>query len=154
MGSGAGAGPDFDGTDAIHTHMTNTRLTDPEVLEWRFPVRLENFSIRRDSGGTGTYTGGNGVHRALRFLEPMTVSILSGHRRVPPYGMAGGGPGATGRNWIERVSGVIEELPGNVRAEVNAGDVVVIETPGGGGYGRAGVTRKPFNMAFSQRVPG
>ena len=132
---GAGAGPNFNGTDAIHTHMTNTRLTDPEVLEWRFPVRLENFSIRQGSGGTGTYSGGNGVHRALRFLEPMTVSILSGHRRVPPYGMAGGGPGETGRNWIERVSGVTEELPGNARAEVNAGDVIVIETPGGGGYG-------------------
>ena len=151
---GAGAGPDFDGTDAIHTHMTNTRLTDPEVLEWRFPVRLENFSIRQRSGGNGTYTGGNGVHRAIRFLEPMTVSILSGHRRVPPYGMAGGDPGATGRNWIERVSGVIEELPGNARAEVGVGDVVVIETPGGGGYGRAGVTRKPFNMALSRRAPG
>ena len=134
---GAGAGPDFNGTDAIHTHMTNTRLTDPEVLEWRFPVRLEEFSIRKDSGGSGRFTGGNGVHRAIRFLEPMTVSILSGHRRVPPYGLAGGGPGALGKNWIERVSGGIESLPGNARAEVDAGDIVVIETPGGGGYGIA-----------------
>ena len=132
---GAGAGPDFNGMDAIHTHMTNTRLTDPEVLEWRFPVRLEEFSIRSGSGGSGRFTGGNGVYRAIRFLEPMTVSILSGHRRVPPYGLAGGGPGALGKNWIERVSGSIEMLPGNARAEMSAGDIVVIETPGGGGYG-------------------
>ena len=132
---GAGAGPSFHGADAIHTHMTNTRLTDPEVLEWRFPVRLERFSIRDNSGGDGTYKGGNGVHRAIRFLEPMTVSILSGHRRVPPYGLEGGKPGSVGVNWVERSSGISEGLPGTVRVEVGIDDIVVIETPGGGGYG-------------------
>ena len=133
---GSGAGPDFDGTDAVHTHMTNSRLTDPEVLEWRFPVRLERFEIRQHSGGRGTHRGGDGVRRAIRFLQPMTVSLLSGRRRVPPYGMAGGQPGATGRNWIERSSGSIEDLGGTDCCEVAADDVIVIETPGGGGYGR------------------
>jgi len=134
---GSGAGPDFDGTDAVHTHMTNSRLTDPEVLEWRFPVRLERFEIRAGSGGDGAHRGGNGVVRAIRFLEPMTVSILSGRRRVPPYGMAGGQPGQVGRNWIERRDGTREALGATARCEVRAGDMVVIETPGGGGYGVA-----------------
>jgi 5-oxoprolinase (ATP-hydrolysing) len=134
---GSGAGPDFDGTDAVQSHMTNSRLTDPEVLEWRFPVRVERFEIRRGSGGDGAHRGGNGVHRAIRFLEPMTVSILSGHRRVPPYGMAGGGPGQVGRNWVERGDGSIEHLGATARCEIAAGDIVVIETPGGGGYGEA-----------------
>ncbi|MFP6681605.1 MAG: hydantoinase B/oxoprolinase family protein, partial [Gammaproteobacteria bacterium] len=132
---GSGAGPDFDGTDAIHTHMTNSRLTDPEVLEWRFPVRLERFEIRHGSGGNGAHQGGAGVHRAIRFLEPMTVSILSGHRRIAPYGMAGGDPGQVGRNWIERADGSNEDLAASDRCEVKAGDVIVIETPGGGGFG-------------------
>jgi len=134
---GSGAGPDFDGTDAVHTHMTNTRLTDPEVLEWRFPVRLEEFRIRDGSGGRGHHRGGHGTVRRLRFLEPMTASILSGHRRVPPYGLAGGEPGAVGRNRVERADGSVEELQGRDRTEMQIDDVFVIETPGGGGYGRA-----------------
>lgn len=135
---GSGAGPDFNGTDAVHTHMTNSRLTDPEVLEWRFPVRLERFEIRHGSGGNGAHRGGAGVHRAIRFLEPMTVSILSGHRRIAPYGMAGGDPGQVGRNWIDRADGSNEVLEASDRCEARAGDVIVIETPGGGGFGSPG----------------
>jgi len=132
---GSGAGPDFDGTDAVHTHMTNSRLTDPEVLEWRFPVLLERFAIRPNSGGLGRFRGGNGVVRRIRFQEPMTAAILSGHRQVPPFGLYGGQPGATGRNWIERVDGTLEVLDGKAEATMQAGDVLVIETPGGGGFG-------------------
>jgi 5-oxoprolinase (ATP-hydrolysing) len=132
---GSGAGPDFDGTDAVHTHMTNSRLTDPEVLEWRFPVRLERFEIRRGSGGAGRHRGGDGVVRDVRFLEPMTVSILSGHRIVPPYGVAGGAPGAVGRNVLIRADGAEEILAATSRSELAAGDRIVLETPGGGGYG-------------------
>ncbi len=132
---GSGAGPDFDGTDAVHTHMTNSRLTDPEVLEWRFPVRLESFAIRRGSGGRGRHRGGDGAVRRIRFLEPMTVAIVANHRVVPPYGMAGGEPGAVGRNFIERADGTRHELSGTDQTRVQAGDVLVIETPGGGGYG-------------------
>ncbi len=132
---GSGAGPDFDGTSAVHTHMTNSRLTDPEVLEWRFPVQVETFQIRKGSGGAGRYRGGDGVVRRIRFTEPMTAAILSGHRRVPPYGMAGGEPGKVGRNAVERVDGQVEELPGTASVEMQPGDVFVIETPGGGGYG-------------------
>jgi 5-oxoprolinase (ATP-hydrolysing) len=132
---GSGAGPDFDGTSAVHTHMTNTRLTDPEVLEWRFPVRLEDFRIRAGSGGAGRHRGGDGTVRRLRFLEPMTASILSGHRRIPPYGMAGGEAGARGENRVERADGRTEKLQGRDRTEMDPGDVFVIETPGGGGYG-------------------
>jgi len=132
---GSGAGPDFDGTDAVHTHMTNSRLTDPEVLEWRFPVRVDDFHIRRGSGGRGRHRGGDGVVRRLRFLEPMTASILSGHRRVAPYGLAGGGDGQPGRNRVERADGSVESLDGRDRAEMDRGDVFVVETPGGGGYG-------------------
>jgi 5-oxoprolinase (ATP-hydrolysing) len=134
---GAGAGRGFDGADCVHTHMTNTRLTDPEVLEWRHPVRVEEFSIRRASGGAGRWRGGNGAVRAIRFLEPMTAAILSGHRRVPPYGMAGGEPGAVGRNRVVRGDGRTVELGGADRIEMQAGDLFVIETPGGGGYGKA-----------------
>jgi len=132
---GSGAGPDFDGTDAVHTHMTNSRLTDPEVLEWRFPVRLERFELRPGSGGGGRHRGGNGVVREIRFLEPMTLSILSGHRRVPPYGLHGGAPGRVGRNRLTRADGTVQELEGTCRCEVVAGDAITIETPGGGGYG-------------------
>lgn len=132
---GAGAGPAWDGCSAVHTHMTNSRLTDPEVLEWRYPVRVEEFSIRRGSGGGGAHRGGDGVVRRLRFLEPLTVSIVSSGRRVPPYGLAGGLPGARGRNAVERAAGTIEELPGVAQTSVQPGDAVVIETPGGGGYG-------------------
>jgi 5-oxoprolinase (ATP-hydrolysing) len=133
---GSGAGIDFEGTSAVHTHMTNSRLTDPEILEWRFPVLLETFAIRRNSGGGGRYRGGEGVIRKIRFLEAMTASILSGHRRVPPYGMAGGSAGQVGKNWVERVDGTREILAATATVDMHAGDVFVIETPGGGGYGK------------------
>jgi 5-oxoprolinase (ATP-hydrolysing) len=133
---GSGAGPGFDGTAAVHTHMTNTRLTDPEVLEWRFPVLLESFAIRRGSGGEGQWRGGDGAVRRVRFLEPMTAGILSSHRRVVPYGLAGGEAGAVGRNWVERANGAREELGGTATVAMQQGDVFVIETPGGGGFGK------------------
>ena len=135
IGGGTGAGPDFDGVDAVHSHMTNTRMTDPEVLEWRFPVRLEEFSIRRGSGGAGRRRGGNGIRRRLRFLEAMSTTILTSHRRVPPQGAAGGGPGAVGRNAVVRSDGETLELGGNDMAEVGPDDVFLMETPGGGGFG-------------------
>ncbi len=141
---GSGAGPDFDGTSAVHTHMTNSRLTDPEVLEWRFPVRLEAFAIREGSGGTGRQRGGDGVIRRVRFLETMTASILSGHRRIPPFGLQGGEPGALGRNTVERADGRVETLHGCDQTEMQPGDVLVIETPGGGGMGQpADLTATP-----------
>ncbi len=133
---GSGAGPDFDGTDAIHTHMTNTRLTDPEILEWRHPVILESFAIRAGSGGKGARKGGCGVVRRVRFLDAMMASILSDHRRVPPFGVNGGEPGQVGRNWVVRGDGSIEELAGADSTEMKPGDVFVIETPGGGGFGQ------------------
>ncbi len=132
---GAGAGSDWDGCSAVHTHMTNSRLTDPEVLEWRYPVRVEEFSVRAGSGGDGAHRGGDGVVRRLRFLEPLTAAIVSSSRRVPPYGLAGGHPGACGRNALERAGGEIEELPGVAQTRMEPGDVLVVETPGGGGYG-------------------
>jgi len=135
---GSGAGPDFDGCDAVHTHMTNSRLTDPEVLEWRYPVLLESFEIRTNSGGTGRHRGGNGVRRRTRFLESMEAVILANHRIVPPYGMAGGGEGAVGRNWVERTDGSVEELTATDLRQMEPGDVFVIETPGGGGFGSDG----------------
>ena len=135
ISGGSGAGDGFHGTDVVQTHMTNSRLTDPEVLEWRFPVLLEDFAIRRGSGGSGKWHGGNGSVRRVRFLEPMLAAILSGHRIVPPYGMAGGHPGAVGRNYVIRGDGVRINLKGADKIEMNAGDVFVIETPGGGGYG-------------------
>ncbi|MEQ9345785.1 MAG: hydantoinase B/oxoprolinase family protein [Thalassospira sp.] len=134
---GSGAGPGFDGTSGVHTHMTNSRLTDPEVLEWRFPVLLESFEIRKGSGGNGEFKGGDGTTRRVRFLEDMTASILSNHRRVPNQAVAGGEPGKLGRNAIERVDGTVEELKGTDGAEMHPGDVFIIETPGGGGYGKA-----------------
>lgn len=134
---GCGATANQDGTDAVHTHMTNSRLTDPEVLEWRFPVRLEKFSIRRGSGGRGKHSGGNGVIRRLRFLEPMQANVLAGHRRVPPYGMQGGEPGQPGRNYLLHQDGRLTEFSARGEVRVEAGDVMVIETPGGGGYGTA-----------------
>jgi 5-oxoprolinase (ATP-hydrolysing) len=135
VASGSGAGDGFDGADAVQTHMTNSRLTDPEVLEWRYPVRVEEFSVREGSGGRGRWHGGRGVTRRIRFLEPMTVALLTGHRRVPPYGMARGEPGALGVNVIERADGSTESLDGCDVAEAGAGDALVIRTPGGGGYG-------------------
>ena len=133
---GSGAGPDFDGCDAVHTHMTNAKLTDPEVLEWRFPVRLESFSIRRGSAGEGKHRGGNGVIRKIRFLEPMTAAILSGHRIIPPYGANGGQCGAVGKNSVIRANGKVESLKSTDRVEMNENDQFVIETPGGGGFGK------------------
>ncbi|QTD97235.1 hydantoinase B/oxoprolinase family protein [Streptomyces cyanogenus] len=136
VASGSGAGDGFPGADVVQTHMTNSRLTDPEVLEWRLPVRLEEFAVRRGSGGAGRWRGGDGAVRRIRFLEPMTVSTLSQHRRVPPYGMAGGAPGALGANRVERADGTVTDLGASGSADVGPGDVLVIETPGGGGYGR------------------
>lgn len=135
VASGSGAGEGFDGADAVQTHMTNSRLTDPEVLEWRYPVRVDAFSVREGSGGTGRWSGGRGAERRIRFLEPMTVALLTGHRRVPPYGMAGGGPGALGENLVERADGRSEPLAGVDTVEMGPGDVLVVRTPGGGGYG-------------------
>jgi len=132
---GAGAGPSWDGCSAVHTHMTNSRLTDPEVLEWRYPVRVDEFAVRRGSGGGGAHRGGDGVMRRLRFLEALTAAIVSSSRRVAPYGLAGGLPGALGRNAIERADGTVEELPGVAQAAMRPGDVLIVETPGGGGYG-------------------
>ncbi len=132
---GTGAGPDHDGTSAVHSHMTNTRMTDPEVLELRFPVRVEEFSLRRGSGGQGRFCGGNGVVRRMRFLEPMTATILSSHRLTAPYGLAGGSPGLRGRNALQRHNGELYELRGNDEVAVEPGDIFIIETPGGGGFG-------------------
>jgi 5-oxoprolinase (ATP-hydrolysing) len=133
---GAGAGPDFDGADAVQTHMTNSRLTDPEVLEWRFPVRLDAFAIRRGSGGSGAYQGGDGVERRLRFLEPMTLALLANHRRAGPPGLAGGQPGAVGRQWLEHPDGTVREVGGTEGGQVTTNEVFVLQTPGGGGYGQ------------------
>ena len=136
IGSGSGAGDGFDGASVVQTHMTNSRLTDPEVLEWRYPVLLEEFAIRRGSGGDGRWRGGDGAVRRIQFREPMTVSTLSSHRRVPPYGMAGGSPGALGSNCVQRADGNVAHLAGCDSADVQPGDVLVIDTPGGGGYGQ------------------
>jgi len=135
IAGGSGAGPDHDGTSAVQTHMTNSRLTDPEILETRLPVRLERFAIRRGSGGEGAHKGGDGVIRDLRFLEPMRANILANRRRIAPKGLAGGCDALPGRNWVERVDGTTEELTATDAAEMQAGDRFVIETPGGGGFG-------------------
>ncbi|MEU5546864.1 hydantoinase B/oxoprolinase family protein [Streptomyces sioyaensis] len=135
VASGSGAGDGFHGADAVQTHMTNSRLTDPEVLEWRYPVRVDAFTLRAGSGGRGRWHGGCGVERRLRFLEPMTVALLTNHRRVAPYGMAGGAPGALGVNSLERADGSREDLAGCDAADVGVDDVLVMRTPGGGGYG-------------------
>ncbi|MEU0136353.1 hydantoinase B/oxoprolinase family protein [Streptomyces sp. NPDC006296] len=136
VASGSGAGDGFDGADAVQTHMTNSRLTDPEILEWRYPVLLESFGVRGTGGGAGRWHGGRGVERRIRFLEPVTVTLLSGHRRVPPYGMAGGAPGALGEQYVERAGdGSVTPLEGCDTAALDAGDVLVLRTPGGGGYG-------------------
>jgi 5-oxoprolinase (ATP-hydrolysing) len=135
VASGSGAGDGFDGTDVVQTKMTNSRLTDPEVLEWRYPVLLESYRIRPGSGGAGRWHGGRGGIRRLRFTLPMTVTTLTGHRRVPAFGMAGGQPGALGRHWIEHPDGTVTPMRGCDSVQVRPGDVFVIETPGGGGYG-------------------
>ncbi len=137
IAGGSGAGPDFDGADVVQTHMTNSRLTDPEILETRFPVLLEAFSVRAGSGGAGRHHGGNGALRRVRFLEDMTAGILSNRRIVPPFGLDGGAPGDVGRNRVERADGSIEPLGPTATASLRAGDAFVIETPGGGGFGGA-----------------
>ena len=136
IAGGAGAGPGFHGADAVQTHMTNSRLTDPEVLEARFPVRVQSFGIRQGSGGQGQWRGGNGAIRELRFLEPVEVSILSNHRRIAPFGLNGGGDGATGRNCVIRKNASTEDIGATATIKLDAGDRLVIETPGGGGFGR------------------
>ncbi|MCW3798484.1 hydantoinase B/oxoprolinase family protein [Sphingomonas sp. BN140010] len=135
VAGGSGAGADGDGTAAVQTHMTNSRLTDPEILEARLPVRLERFAIRRGSGGAGLHGGGDGVERAIRFLEPMRANILANRRRVPPRGLAGGGDAQPGRNWVERADGTVEALGATGSAEMRPGDLFVVQTPGGGGWG-------------------
>ncbi|MBE9045838.1 hydantoinase B/oxoprolinase family protein [Pleurocapsales cyanobacterium LEGE 10410] len=132
---GSGAGNGFDGTDAVQTHMTNSLLSDPEVLESRYPVILDSFTIRQDSGGKGKYSGGNGVVRKVRFLESMTAGILSGHRIVPPFGLNGGEAGKVGKSYIQRQDKTIEQLDSTATVEMQPGDTFIVETPGGGGYG-------------------
>ena len=132
---GAGATPSAAGASAVHTHMTNTRLTDPEILEWRHPVRIEHFKVRQNSGGLGAQRGGDGVIRRLQFLEPMTVNVLSSRRKVAPYGVNGGNDGLVGVNRLLRADGTATELPGSTRVDVNPADCFEIETPGGGGFG-------------------
>jgi len=135
LGGGTGAGPDFDGASAVHSHMTNTRITDPEILEQRYPVRVERFAIRRGSGGSGRRSGGDGLIRELRFLEPVSLSVLTQHRKVAPYGVSGGQPGATGRQRVIRADGTILELGSIDGCEMGRDDRIVMETPGGGGWG-------------------
>jgi 5-oxoprolinase (ATP-hydrolysing) len=136
IAGGSGAGPDHDGTSAVQTHMTNSRLTDPEILETRLPVRIDEFAIRRGSGGEGAHRGGDGVVRAVTFLQPMRANILANRRRVPPKGIKGGADAQAGRNWVERTDGSVEMLSATAYAEMQPGDRFVIETPGGGGFGR------------------
>ena len=133
--SGSPAGPGFPGTDAVHTHMTNTRLTDPEILEFRYPVVLEDFHIRKDSGGRGKWNAGDGVRRTIRFLETMDCTILSGHRRVRPFALAGGKAGQVGENSVRRNDGRMEKLAGCDETVIEAGEAVIIQTPTAGGYG-------------------
>jgi 5-oxoprolinase (ATP-hydrolysing) len=140
IAGGAGAGPGFAGACAVQTHMTNSRLTDPEVLEWRFPVRLEQFGVRAGSGGGGRWRGGDGVVRKLLFLKPMAASILSNRRTTRPHGLAGGDPGEAGLNQVQRGDGNWETLPATVQLELEAGDRLLIATPGGGGWGSDSVT--------------
>jgi 5-oxoprolinase (ATP-hydrolysing) len=135
--SGSPAGPGFDGTDAVHTHMTNTRLTDPEILEFRYPVLLEDFHIRKDSGGKGQWKAGDGIRRTIRFLEQMECTLLTGHRRVRPFGLAGGEAGQVGENSVRRKDGTIEKLKGCDSTRLDAEDAIIIQTPTAGGYGKA-----------------
>jgi 5-oxoprolinase (ATP-hydrolysing) len=138
IASGAPAGPGFDGVPAVQTHMTNSRLTDPEILETRFPVVLEEFSIRTGSGGRGQWRAGDGTRRVIRFRERMDCAILSGHRRLPPFGTDGGEPGSLGRNWVRRRDGTLQPLGGCDQAVLDAGEAVIVETPTGGGFGDPG----------------
>ncbi|MEN3365257.1 MAG: hypothetical protein V7606_2531 [Burkholderiales bacterium] len=153
ISGGSGAGNGFNGTDVVQTHMTNSRLTDPEVLEWRYPVRLESYEINPGSGGRGRWNGGNGGIRKIRFLEKMTASILSNNRIVPPFGTAGGEPGECGRNYVVRADGRVDQLGFIASIEVNPGDVFVVETPGGGGYGAPAPAPQQAKTESSAKVP-
>ena len=133
-GTGAGAG--FDGADGVHSHMTNTAITDPEILEWRFPVRLERFAIRQDSGGTGKNNGGNGIVRELVFTEPVSLSLLTQNRTQGPYGMDGGQAGSPGEQRLAKRNGENIELGATSQESLNAGDRLILKTPGGGGFGK------------------
>jgi len=135
--SGSPAGPGFDGTAGVHVHMTNTRLTDPEILELRYPVLLEHFGIRRGSGGKGKWSAGDGTERRIRFLEKMDCAILSSSRNVRPYGLEGGGPGECGENWVRRNDGRMERLQGCDQTVLEPGEAVIVKTPTGGGFGPA-----------------
>ena len=137
---GSGASINQPGCSAVHTHMTNSRLTDPEVLEWRFPVKLESFSIRKNSGGKGLHAGGNGVDRRLRFLESMTVNVIAGHRKIPPYGLSGGESGALGENYVIHSDESVTDLGTKGQIEVSENDLFVLKTPGGGGFGKNHLT--------------
>ena len=148
IGGGSGAGPNFAGADAVHTNMTNSRLTDPEVLEWRYPVLVESFEVRLGSGGDGRFKGGNGLRRRVRFLEPMTAAILSGHRIVAPQGVEGGRPGRVGKNWVKRADGTVVSLRGTDKTDMEVGDVFVIETPGGAGYGTPLAAEQDANWRY------
>jgi 5-oxoprolinase (ATP-hydrolysing) len=135
--SGSPAGPGFNGTAAVHVHMTNTRLTDPEILELRYPVVLEEFSIRRGSGGKGKWTAGDGIYRRIRFLREMTLTLLTSYRDVQPYGLEGGEAGECGTNWARRLDGTLERLKGCDETVLKVGEAVVLTTPTGGGFGKA-----------------
>jgi 5-oxoprolinase (ATP-hydrolysing) len=137
IGGGAGAGQGFDGASGVHTHMTNTRITDAEVLEARHPVQLLRFALRRGSGGAGRWRGGDGLERHYLFCAPVTVSVLSERRTIAPWGLAGGEPGACGRNAVERSDGRVEEVAGKATLQLETGDRLLVETPGGGGFGPA-----------------
>jgi 5-oxoprolinase (ATP-hydrolysing) len=136
IAGGAGAGPDFEGCDAVQTHMTNSRLTDPEILEAKFPVLVREFSIRRGSGGRGRYRGGDGTVRKLEFRAPMSGALLANHRRIAPFGVKGGAAATPGAASIQRATGAVEHLGATARFDVEPGDQLTIESPGGGGYGQ------------------
>jgi 5-oxoprolinase (ATP-hydrolysing) len=153
IAGGSGAGPGYNGTDVVHTNMTNSLITDSEVLEFRHPVLLETYEIRGGSGGAGRWRGGSGATRRIRFLAPMTASILSNNRRIAPFGMAGGTPGEIGRNWLQRADGSIEKLASCATVELLAGDVFVVETPGGGGYGEQREPDPGAPRATHSRLP-
>jgi len=133
---GTGAGPDFDGADAVHSHMTNTAITDPEILEWRFPVRLERFAVRQDSGGQGKFIGGNGIIRELVFTEPVSLSLLTQNRTQGPYGLNGGQAGQPGEQHLAKRNGEIIELESTAQESLEVGDRLILKTPGGGGFGK------------------
>jgi 5-oxoprolinase (ATP-hydrolysing) len=137
ISGGSGAGPGFDGTSVVQCHMTNSRLTDPEVLEFRYPVRVDSHTINHGTGGKGKWHGGDGADRRIRFLESMTAGVLANYRKNRPHGCEGGESGAAAKNWVERADGSREEYGHICEVQMNRDDVFVIQTPGGGGFGRA-----------------